>query len=155
MTNRSRSYIAVMMFSLILGMGITRANQDVYHHKNIKDAVEKIRNCKYNGGNIFQASAALAFELSKMNPDEKIEDDTLDDIISLLDIPEARFWVAGSLGKLGLCAEKAIPKLLQVLREEDCTCQALRSWGSNAEVIRNALRKIGATAPPFPKCSKE
>jgi len=73
---------------------------------------------------------------------------TVADLVSLLDLPVGRYWVAVSLGNLGTRAKTAIPKLQQILAEEDC----LQVSKSAAECIRFALTQMGVTPPPPPNC---
>lgn len=68
-------------------------------------------------------------------------------MVSLLDLPEARYWVAVSLGNVGPRARMAIPELKEILAEEDC----LKESKSAAGGIRYALTKMGVKPPPA-KC---
>ncbi len=80
-----------------------------------------------------------------MRPDD-IDDKTMADLISLLDIPDdsVRLWAATSLGNLGSRAKAAIPELLKLLPESDCLIGAVTS----AVSIRTALKKMGVTPLP-------
>lgn len=77
-----------------------------------------------------------------------VSDQTIYDMMSLLDIPddEVRLYIAGALGNLGPRARIAVPKLLAVLAEVKC----LRGSLTSTATIRPALEKMGATLPPYP-----
>ncbi len=77
-----------------------------------------------------------------------VDDKTIADMVSLLDIPDdsVRGWIAGALGHLGRRAKVAAPKLLAVLAEVDCLEGDLTSAAS----IRPALRKMGVRPPAEP-----
>jgi len=94
-----------------------------------------------------EAAQHLAKLTREANPSE-IDDKTVADLVSLLDLPVGRYWVAVSLGNLGTRAKTAIPKLQQILAEEDC----LQVSKSAAEGIRFALTQMGVTPPPPPNC---
>jgi hypothetical protein len=77
---------------------------------------------------------------------EQIDDGTVTDLVSLLDIPDqaVRDGVAGALGKLGHRAKSsAAPKLQTLLAEVDCRKVNLDS----AELIRETLVGMGVKAP--------
>jgi len=81
---------------------------------------------------------------------EQIEDGTVTDLISLLNIPDqaVRDGVAGALGVLRRRAKpNAAPKLQELLTEVDCRA----ATAGSAEIIREALDKMRSKAPP-PNC---
>ena len=84
----------------------------------------------------------------QMNP-KAVPDQTVADLISLLDIPDdsVRYWVATSLGNLGPRAKAAIPQLERLLAEVDC----VKGSKTLASGIRFALTQMGVTTPP-PVC---
>jgi hypothetical protein len=97
-----------------------------------------------------QAAEHLASLTRKMSRNE-ITEQIIGDLISLLDSPDdsVRFWVATALGNLGPYAKAAIPKLQALLPAADCLNGAITS----ASGIRYALKQMGVTQPPRPKCT--
>jgi len=93
-----------------------------------------------------EAAQHLA-ELTRGIDPNKVDDKTIGDLVSLLDFQVGRYWVAVCLGNLGPRARMAIPKLQQILAEEDC----LQVSKSAAGGIRLALTRMGVTPPPS-KC---
>ena len=96
------------------------------------------------------AAEALIDLTKKIKPNE-IDDQTLADLVSLLDTWDdaVRAWVAASLGNLGPRAKAAaVPKLLEILPEVDCL------WGdlTSDRAIRLALERMGETPPTPPPC---
>jgi|WetSurMetagenome_2_1015567.scaffolds.fasta_scaffold854574_1 hypothetical protein len=148
MTYSSRFCITVIISAYMLLSGIAQAAQDMSKKQIIIDNIEKIRTGT-NSLEIYQTALKLAILLRKTSPEE-IDDKMITDLISLLDLPAARLGIVGGLGHLGPRAKKAVPKLLQILKEEDfCYPQSV----SLADVIRSALLKIGVTPPPS-KCKE-
>lgn len=94
-----------------------------------------------------EAAKHLA-ELTRGIDPHEVDDETVTDLVSLLDQPVGRYWVARCLGNLGIRAKIAIPKLQRLLPEEDC----LQVSKSAAEGIRFALTQMGVTPPPPPNC---
>lgn len=94
------------------------------------------------------AAERLADLTRKIDP-KKVDDRTLADLVSLLDISDdsVRYWVARCLGNLGPRAKIAIPKLQELLAEVDC----LQGSKTSASGIRFALSRMGIT-PPSPTC---
>jgi hypothetical protein len=74
-----------------------------------------------------------------------IEEKMATEMRPLLELPEARIWIIESLGFMGSNAKSAVPRLIQLLAEEDS-----RSVGmSIAPGIRLALKRIGVKPPPI------
>jgi hypothetical protein len=94
-----------------------------------------------------EAAEHLAQLTRKIDP-KKVDDKAIADMVSLLDLPVGRYWVAVSLGNLGRRAKVAVPKLLELLPEEDCAHVDRSASGG----IRWALKKMGIKPPPFPTC---
>lgn len=82
---------------------------------------------------------------------DSVDDKTIADMISLLDIPDdsVRAWTAAALGQLGRRAKAAAPKLLALLAEVDC----LQGDLTSAAAIRPALKRMGVKPPPEPSYS--
>jgi len=94
-----------------------------------------------------EAAEHLAGLTGGIDPNQ-VDDKTVADLVSLLDQPVGRYWVARCLGNLGTRAEIAIPKLQRLLPKEDC----LRVGKSAAGGIRLALTQMRVTPPPPPNC---
>ena len=96
------------------------------------------------------AAERLASLAKKVNRKE-ITEQTIADLISLLDSPDdsVRFWVATALGNLGPSAKAAIPKLQSLLPKADC----LNGTITSASGIRYALKELAVTPPPRPNCT--
>lgn len=95
-----------------------------------------------------EAAEHLSQMTRRMNP-KSVPDQTVTDLISLLDIPDdlVRYWVARSLGNLGPLARAAIPQLHKLLAEVDC----VQGSKTSASGIRFALTQMGVPPPP-PAC---
>ena len=118
----------------------------------LKDAIKTVRTNSMSSRARYEAEKRLASLTSQVLP-KNVDDATLADLISLLDITDdsVRGWVAVSLGNLGVRARPAIPKLLAILAEvENCKFNSL----SSAAAIRPALSRMGEKPPPEPQCGK-
>ena len=92
-----------------------------------------------------EAAQHLAEMTKGVDPNE-LDDKTISDMVSLLDLYVGRYWVAVSLGNVGLRARKAIPKLEELLAEEECRHVSKSAAGG----IRYALTRMGVAPLPFP-----
>jgi hypothetical protein len=114
----------------------------------IKETIMRVR----TGGTVdarTDAAEHLAQLARKADP-KVVDDETINEMISLLDSPDdsVRAWVAAALGYLGPRAKSAIPKLLSILPLSDCLTVSL----SSAPAIRLAITRMGETPPPPPNC---
>lgn len=77
-----------------------------------------------------------------------VSDGDIDAMAALMRDPDdaIRGRIAGALGKLGARAQRAVPELVQALRERPCENQPLAS----ADAIRLAIKRIGAEVPNVP-----
>ena len=93
-------------------------------------------------------SAQHLAQAVKATPPAEIDDKTIDDLTSLLDMPYSpvRFWIATALGNIGPRAKRAVPRFLQLWPEAPC----LNGPFTEASAIRFALEKMGIPAPPLP-----
>src|SRR5262249_27524929 len=96
------------------------ATDDRKLRKQLQTTIAKIRN-----GDTIKSRLEAAEHLESLTEGidpRTVDDTTLREVVSLLDIQEARVrvWVVGSLGNLGPRAKVAVPRLLGLLREEDC-----------------------------------
>jgi hypothetical protein len=110
--------------------------------KQVADNIEMVRTAATSNSRD-DAAQKLAKLTRKIDP-KKVDDKTLASMIDLLDMPDARYWVAVSLGNLGGRAKVAIPKLQALLAEEDRRNVSKSAAGG----IRFALSRMGVTPPP-------
>jgi hypothetical protein len=140
--------IMVTISSLILGAGTVREDKHASGKQTVIDAIEKVRTGATPADQYYAAQdlAALIHKADRKNVEEKMATG----MIPLLEIPGARIWIIESLGFMGSNAKIAVPRLTQLLAEEDC-----RNVGmSIAPGIRLALKRIGVK-PPIPKYREE
>lgn len=110
--------------------------------KQLGDTIDMIRTAATS--NSRDAAAQKLAKLTRKIAPKRVDDKTLASIIDLLDMPDARYWVAVSLGNLGGRARVAIPKLQALLAEEE----RRKVSKSAADGIRFALSRMGVTPPP-------
>jgi beta-phosphoglucomutase-like phosphatase (HAD superfamily) len=110
--------------------------------KQLSDNIEMVRTAATSNSRD-DAAQKLAKLTRKIDP-KTVDDKTIASMIDLLDMPDARYWVAVSLGNLGSRAKVAIPKLQTLLAEED----GRHVSKSAADGIRFALSRMGVTPPP-------
>lgn len=131
---------------LVLPIAMANGTDDTRTLKEIQETISDVR--KISGPAKPGANAAehLSQLTEKIDP-KKVDDKTLDDMVSLLDTSNdfVRFWVAAALGHLGPRARVAVPALLKVIHETDCL--ELKEMTS-AGAARVALKRIGVTPPP-------
>jgi len=120
--------------------------------KELRETITKVRTM--SGPSTARANAAerLSQSTEKIDP-KKVDDNTLKNLISLLDTNDnsVRVCVATALGHLGPRAKMAVPALMRFMREEDCPELVA---GVPTDAARVALRRIGVTPPPR-DCGKE
>jgi hypothetical protein len=138
-------YLIVLILTLFAAQ-MAQAATDTALNRKIERAIAKIRAAQ-SAGTQAEEAARLAELTRQINP-ASVGDRTVADMISLLDLPNdsVRAWAAAALGNLGRRAKAAVPKLLALLAEVDCSRGDLTSAAS----IRPALRRIGAKPPPAP-----
>lgn len=93
---------------------------------------------------------SAAEELAHISGDaeaQKINDDTLRNIVSLLDSPSGpvRLWAAAAVGNFGTRSAQFAPRLQKMVSEEACNMTGL----SAADAASFALKKIGILPAPF------
>ena len=83
-------------------------------------------------------------------PTKQVDDKTIADLVSLLDIPEepVRDGVTAAIGNLGGRAKVAVPKLQEILAAVDCH----EATAVSASNIRIALSQMHVKTPP-PRCA--
>jgi len=147
MLNHGLNISRAIVLAILLLSGDTKASDRDAVNSRIAEVIAKVR-----AGNTVDDRAAAAEPLCELtrghNNARKVDPATVQEIISLLDIPEdsVRNWVACALGNIGPPAKAAIPKLQKLLREVDC----LSVDKSSADTIIWALKRMGATLPPLP-----
>jgi hypothetical protein len=150
MTHGSRLWVAVIISACMLFSGIARADQDLSDKQIVIDTIEKIRTST-DEITCYRAALRLASLFNEYISPEEIDDKTIMDITSLIDLPGADLGIVTTIRNLGPRAKIAVPKLLQLLDREDL-CFPQMKWFADA--IRNALFKIGVT-PPSSKCKNQ
>jgi HEAT repeat protein len=128
-----------------------RAIDPVEWRKRIAEDIAKVRT---SDSALAREKAAmhLGYSISWLGP-EQIEDGTVTELVSLLDIPDqaVRDGVATALGDFGQRARvKAAPKLRELLVPVDCR----KENQDSSVVIREALERLGAKAAPA-KCATD
>jgi hypothetical protein len=139
-----------ILFALMFIMGsMGHAATDPVLNARLEEAVAKVRSGD-SPTTRTEAAEHLAELTHRVKPNS-VDDKTIADIVSLLDIPDdsVRAWTAAALGHLGRRAKVAAPKLLALLAEVDCLEGDLTSAAS----IRPALERMGVTPPPEPSYS--
>jgi HEAT repeat protein len=122
--------------------------------KDLQQTIAKVRTM--SGPSMARTNAAeyLSRLTKEINP-KKVDDKTLRDLVSLLNIPDdsVRLRVAGALGNLGPRAKMAVPALLRVIRETDCPPKIETGVTLSATALL-ALKRIGVEPPP-PDCKEK
>lgn len=123
------------------------------HAKNIAPTLLPLLITKVRTGrtpNIRNLALEQIVPLVRSIKPKNIDDKILNDFIELLDIPDARFWVAQIIGLFGSRAKSTIPKLRQLLIIEECSYvdSLLYPKFSAADGIRVALTQLGIDPPP-------
>jgi hypothetical protein len=136
--------IAISAWSLlILGAGPSEAKSSF-----MRDVRQTIAAVRTSGSVTTRTKAAehLA-SMTEGNNGNKIDGNTIADVISLLDAKDdsVRYWVAITLGNIGPRANGAVPQLEKILGAIDC----LQADKTSAQGIRYALTRMGVTPPPL------
>jgi hypothetical protein len=122
---------------------------------DFQQTIAKVRTM--SGPSVTRTNAAeyLSRLTKEINP-KKVDDKTIRDLVSLLDIPDdsVRLWVAAALGNLGPRAKMAVPALLRVVRETDCPPKIETGVTLSATALI-ALKRIGVEPPPPRDCGKK
>jgi hypothetical protein len=148
---RSRFSLAtVCVILIVLLFGIINGTSNSMSMMLLSDTIAKVRTGDTT--TVRTEAAKHLFELTSGLDPNQVDDKTIVDLASLLDLSDdsVRYWVARCLGNLGLRARMAIPTLQKVLAEVDC----LRGSKTSASGIRFALTQMGVTLPA-PTCGRE
>ena len=147
MHNVIRLFVCGISTMLLLST-VKCSDQDIVV-KELRETIAQIPGMKRMSIDRANAGERLGLLTTKVEA-QKVDDDTLAALISLLDISDnsVRIWAAIALGNLGSRASSASTKLLQVLPEVDCVEGAV----SPGAAIRHALKRIGITPPPRQNC---
>jgi len=136
----------IVLALLFLRSRTGHAATDPTLNAKLEDAIANVRS---GDSRMTRTEAAehLA-ELTRRVKPNSVDDKTVADMVSLLDIPDdsVRGWTAAALGHLGRRAKAAAPKLLALLAIVDCLEGDLTSAAS----IRPALERMGVKPPPAP-----
>jgi hypothetical protein len=91
-------------------------------------------------------AAECLYDLTRQRGLNRVDDNTIAEIVSLLDTDEdsVRYWVALSLRSFRLRAKMAIPRLEIILREDDCALVSMTA----ASAVRSTLEAMGVTPKP-------
>lgn len=134
-----------VLLPLLLGRTFAKDRQTL-----LQQEIQEVRSKKHVSTARTEAAERIA-QLTKKIPPNEVDDNTIADLVSLLDISDdsVRGWIAASIGNIGPRAKAAAPKLLKILAELDCNSVVggLTSEGP----IRMALKRIGTEPPPV-KC---
>jgi hypothetical protein len=143
--HKPKPWFAIIASAVILVLPSTAFAGKTMSKKRFTETMVKVR----TGANstVRNEAAQHLAELTRGIDPNEIDDRTISDLVSLLDVPEARYWVAVCLGNLGPRAKIAVPRLQELLAEEDC----LQVSKSAAGGIRFALARMGVKTST-PKC---
>jgi hypothetical protein len=148
---RSRYGLRSLVVSMLLFLtsNMVYAATDPALNAKLEEAVAKVRSGDSRTTRT-EAAEHLAELTHRVRPNS-VDDKTIADMVSLLDIPDdsVRGWTAAALGHLGRRAKVAAPKLLALLAEVDCLEGDLTSAAS----IRPALERMGVKPPAQPSYS--
>jgi hypothetical protein len=148
-----KRYFAVCVIVLLVSLSLlfmpatTMAQNDDGTAASIREKMASIRTGLTSEART--AAAKQLFEITRRHASRHVDRKSLLDIASLLDTEEdsVRYWVAMTLGNFGPRAKFAVPRLVAVLTQVDCS----HASKTSASGIRVALRKIGVHNPPS-KC---
>jgi HEAT repeat protein len=141
---RSNLFLAAA-FAILLSPGNVKGADSSATRSQIEETIAKVRT-----GDTIEARTTAAIRLYNLTRGRRrasgVDAAAITEIVSLLDSSEefVRGNVAATLGNVGPRAKVAVPKLLELLADEDC----LASDISSAEAIRYALKRLGARLPP-------
>ena len=140
---KSLFFVTFLLFSISLGVAAMASGSVPV--EQLKEAIVKIRMSEPSTA-VRTAAAEHLAELARETNPQEVDDRTVADMISLMDTSDdsVRYWVARSLGNLGVRAKVAVPKLQEKLIEVDCIQGSLTS----ASGIRFALAQMGAPSTP-------
>ena len=138
-----RHLIVFVLLFLMASMG--HAATDQVLNAKLEEAIAKVR--AGDSPTMRTEAAKYLAELTHRVKPNSVDDKTIADMVSLLDVPDdsVRAWTA-ALGHLGRRAKLAAPKLLTLLAEVDC----LEGDFTSAAFIRPALKNMGVQPPPAP-----
>lgn len=137
-------FLIPMLMFLMVSIGY--AATDALLNAKLEEAIADVR-MSVSPMQRSEAAEHLADLTHRAKPNS-VDDKTIADMVSLLDIPDdsVRGWTAAALGQLGRRARAAAPKLLALLPQVDCLDGDLTS----AAAIRPALEKMGVKVPQEP-----
>ena len=129
--------------------------KQIVSNAQISEVIEKIKTSETPA--IRNEFASQLFDLMEKSTPKNIDEKTLDDMLELLNIPEIRIEISASFRFLKSRAKKAVPRLIQVLNEEECERNYVDLFFSTgysaADVIRSSLKQIGIKKPVVVNCN--
>jgi HEAT repeat protein len=143
---RKLRILLVVLACFFSSCGAVQATEGLTLRTRLTETIVKVRTGATS--NIRDAAAQHLFDLTRGVDPQAVDDETIAKLVSLLDLPEGRGWVAASLGNLGRRARIAVPKLEEILPEEECRHEDLTAEGA----IRHALKRMGVKSPPYSTC---
>ena len=142
-------FMFIMCLLLIRVEGFAKQNVS---ESQISDAIEKVKTSASDFDEQLEAMQLL-YDLTRKINKKNISDKTLNDIVNLLDIPEARSWVSSSLANLKSRAKRAVPRMIEVLKEEVCNRKHVdliiirKKFDSADYDIRSSLKEMRVKDP--------
>ena len=116
----------------------------------ISETIEKIKASAPKTRQGYEAAMQLLDLTRNINP-EDIDDETLNEMIKLLDIPDVDIRVIASFGDMGARVEKAVPKLLRIMNDVECDNKFVdlffRTGIWRDDLIRDMLKRQGIDVP--------
>jgi len=149
MIDKTRFVFVFIAFLCLALCTDTQAKENV-SKSQITKTIKKIKTSAPATRRRDDAALQLLDLTSKINP-EDIDDETLNEMIKLLDIPEVDIEIIGSFGNLGSRVEKAVPKLIQIMNDETCDSKFVDLLGRSGvwkdDLIRDMLKRQGIDVP--------
>jgi len=151
-TNMINKNISIFVFTTCLCLLMcadAMAKQKVSKNQ-ISEAIEKIKTSALPTRQRDEAASEL-YDLTLNIDPKNIDDETLNNMIELLDMPRVPLEVASSLANLKSRGKKAIPKILRLLNEVECDYEFVDSMAQSGiameDVLRNVLKRMGVKHP--------
>jgi len=149
MIDKTRLVFVFIVFLCLALCTDTPAKENV-SKSQILEAIEKIKASAPKTAQGYETAMQLLRLTRNINP-EDIDDETLNEMIKLLDIPDVDIGVIASFWDLVPRVEKAIPKLIQIMNDETCDSKFVDLLGRTGiwadDLIRDMLKRQGIDVP--------